>query len=57
LSNHEERRVSERSPFRDVDIPDLSVTEYVIGPAAGRGEAVAVVDATTDASAEATSSR
>lgn len=49
--------MSERSPFRDVDIPDLSVTEYVIGPAAGRGEAVAVVDATTDASAEATSSR
>ena len=36
-----------RSPYPDVEIPDLSVTEYVIGPAAARGGAVAVIDGTT----------
>jgi acyl-CoA synthetase (AMP-forming)/AMP-acid ligase II len=39
--------VTYKSPFPDVEIPNLSVTEYVIGPAAKRGNAVAVIDGNT----------
>ena len=47
LSGHENRPVTQRSPYPDIEIPELSVTEYVIGPAAERGNAVAVIDGTT----------
>src|ERR1700691_2804414 len=43
----EDPAVTLRSPFPDVDIPDLSVTEYVVGPAAARADAVAVIDGAT----------
>jgi acyl-CoA synthetase (AMP-forming)/AMP-acid ligase II len=36
-----------RSPYPDVEIPDVSLTEYVFGPAAERSSAVALVDGTT----------
>jgi acyl-CoA synthetase (AMP-forming)/AMP-acid ligase II len=39
-----------RSPYPDVEIPTLSLTEYVISPASGRGDAAAVVDGITGAS-------
>ncbi len=39
--------MTQHSPYPDVEIPELSVTEYVIGPAAARGDAVAVIDGTT----------
>jgi acyl-CoA synthetase (AMP-forming)/AMP-acid ligase II len=32
-----------RSPYPDVDIPDVSLTEYVVGEAAGRGDKPALV--------------
>ena len=32
-----------RSPYPDVDIPDVSLTEYVIGGAAARGDKPALV--------------
>ncbi len=38
------------SPFPDVEIPDASLTEHVLGGAAPRGDAVALVDGTTGAS-------
>lgn len=36
-----------RSPYPDVEIPRLSVTDYVLGPAAQRGDSLAVIDGVT----------
>jgi acyl-CoA synthetase (AMP-forming)/AMP-acid ligase II len=36
-----------RSPYPDVDIPDVSLTEYVMGGAAARGDKPALVDGAT----------
>jgi acyl-CoA synthetase (AMP-forming)/AMP-acid ligase II len=47
MSDGEDRPVTQHSPYPDVAIPELSVTEYVIGPAAGRGNAIAVIDGVT----------
>jgi acyl-CoA synthetase (AMP-forming)/AMP-acid ligase II len=38
-----------RSPYPDVDIPEVSLTEYVVGGAAARGEKPALVDGSTGA--------
>jgi len=38
-----------RSPYPDVDIPDVSLTEYVIGGAAARGDKPALIDGATGA--------
>jgi len=38
-----------RSPYPDVDIPRVSLTEYVLGGAAGRGDKPALVDGATGA--------
>jgi len=38
-----------RSPYPDVDIPQLSLSEYVLGRAAGRGDKPALVDGATGA--------
>jgi acyl-CoA synthetase (AMP-forming)/AMP-acid ligase II len=38
-----------RSPYPDVDIPDVSLTEYVVGGAAGRGDKAALIDGATGA--------
>jgi acyl-CoA synthetase (AMP-forming)/AMP-acid ligase II len=48
MSGHEDQPVIQRSPYPDVEIPELSVTEYVIGPAAARGDATAIIDGITD---------
>jgi acyl-CoA synthetase (AMP-forming)/AMP-acid ligase II len=39
--------VIQRSPYPDVEIPDLSLTEYVMGPAGARGDSIAVIDGIT----------
>ncbi len=36
-----------RSPYPDVEIPDATLTEHVLGPAARRGDAVALIDGTS----------
>jgi acyl-CoA synthetase (AMP-forming)/AMP-acid ligase II len=36
-----------RSRYPDIEVPDLSVTEYVLGKATDRGEAVGLVDGST----------
>src|SRR5215208_2380073 len=36
-----------RSPYPDVDIPPISLTEYVLGGAAARGDKPALVDGAT----------
>ncbi len=36
-----------RSPEPDIEIPDATLTEHVIGPAAGRGDHPAIVDGAT----------
>ena len=38
-----------RSPYPDVHVPDVSVTEYVLGEAAGRGEKPALIDGASGA--------
>jgi non-ribosomal peptide synthetase component E (peptide arylation enzyme) len=38
-----------RSPYPDVDIPRVSLTEYVLGGATGRGDKPALVDGATGA--------
>jgi acyl-CoA synthetase (AMP-forming)/AMP-acid ligase II len=38
-----------RSPYPDVDIPDVSLTEYVVGGAAARGDKPALIEAVTGA--------
>jgi acyl-CoA synthetase (AMP-forming)/AMP-acid ligase II len=38
-----------RSPYPEVDIPDVSLTEYVVGRAAGRGDKAALIDGATGA--------
>ena len=47
MSGDEDRPVIQRSPYPDVEIPELSVTEYTIGPAAARGDATAIIDGIT----------
>src|SRR5918992_864807 len=38
-----------RSPYPDVDIPDVSLSEYVLGGAAARGDKPALIDGTNGA--------
>jgi acyl-CoA synthetase (AMP-forming)/AMP-acid ligase II len=38
-----------RSPYPDVQVPDVSLTEYVLGAAAGRGDKPALIDAASGA--------
>jgi acyl-CoA synthetase (AMP-forming)/AMP-acid ligase II len=38
-----------RSPYPDVQVPDVSLTEYVLGAAAGRGDKPALIDAANGA--------
>ncbi|HTE61976.1 MAG TPA: AMP-binding protein, partial [Solirubrobacteraceae bacterium] len=38
-----------RSPYADVDVPPVSLTEYVVGGAAARGDKPALVDGATGA--------
>jgi len=47
MSGDGDRPVILRSPYPDVEIPELSVTEYVIGSAAARGDATAIIDGIT----------
>jgi acyl-CoA synthetase (AMP-forming)/AMP-acid ligase II len=43
-----ERELIYRSPEPDIEIPDVTLTEHVIGPAAARRDHPAMVDAATD---------
>ena len=47
LSAREHPIVIHRSPYPDVEIPELSVTDYVIGSAADRGDSPALIDGVT----------
>jgi acyl-CoA synthetase (AMP-forming)/AMP-acid ligase II len=38
-----------RSPYPDVDVPEVSLTEYVVGGAAARGDKPALIDGTSGA--------
>src|ERR671915_345202 len=46
----EERRMTVRSPYPDVEIPELSLYDYLFGDFGDRADAVAFVDGTSGAS-------